>query len=85
MFDSRQTQEFDLENAITKIRPQEPDLRNMMPAQATHDHTHHHGPGQGHPPARIGPSLLRMTVVARLAFAAALIAVLWAVVIWSMS
>lgn len=50
-----------------------------------HDHHHHHAPGQGHPPATIGPSLLRMTVGARLSVAAVLIALIWAVVIWAMN
>jgi hypothetical protein len=51
----------------------------------THGHHHHHAPGQGHPPAKVGPSLLRMTVGARFSIAAALIALIWAVVVWAMS
>jgi hypothetical protein len=66
-----------------------------MPAPTTHDHGqdhshlhghhHHHAPGQRHPPATVGSSLLRMTVGARLSVAAVLIALIWAVVIWAMS
>ena len=62
-----------------------------MPSHATqnhgqdHSHRHHHAAGQGHPPATIGPSLLRMTFGARLLIAAVLIALIWAVVIWAMS
>ena len=50
-----------------------------------HGHHHHHAPGQGHPPATIGPSLLRMTVGARISIAAVLTALIWMVVIWAMS
>jgi len=66
-----------------------------MPAHATQDqeslhvhgraHAHHHATGQGHPPAAIGPSLLRMTAAERLAVAAGLIAAIWAVVVWAMN
>jgi hypothetical protein len=51
-----------------------------MPTQVPH---HHHHPGHGHPPAAISPSILRMSVLERLAASAALIAVLWGVVIWA--
>jgi len=47
-------------------------------------HHHHHHPGEGHPPASVSPSILRMSVVQRLAIAAALIMVLWGAVIWAM-
>jgi len=52
----------------------------------THVHPphHHHPPGEGHPPASIAPSILRMSVVQRLAIAAGLIALLWGAVIWAM-
>ena len=50
----------------------------------THVHPHHHHhPGQGHPPASISPSILRMSVVQRLAIVAAVIALLWATVWWA--
>jgi len=48
-----------------------------------HSHHHHH-PEQGHPPATAHPSILRMSVLQRLGFAAALIAVLWASAFWAM-
>lgn len=47
-----------------------------------HSHHHHH-PGQGHPPVTAHPSILRMSVWGRLAFAAALIALLWASAVWA--
>jgi hypothetical protein len=51
----------------------------------THIHPHHHHqPGQGHPPASISPSILRMSVLERLAVAAVLIVVLWGAVFWAM-
>jgi hypothetical protein len=46
-------------------------------------HRHHH-PGHNHPPAAMGPSLLRLSVPERLAFAAVAVAVLWAVTFWAM-
>ena len=49
------------------------------------DHHHHHAPGQGHPPASIGPSILRMAVGGRLLVAATLIGLIWVVVIWAMN
>jgi hypothetical protein len=54
-----------------------------MPTRLPHLH-HQHRAGQGHPPAVVSPSLLRMSVVQRLAIAAALIALLWAAVVWAM-
>jgi hypothetical protein len=50
----------------------------------TEHHHHHHPQGHAHPPAAIGPSILRLSVVQRLAFAAALTALVWAAVIWAM-
>jgi len=49
-----------------------------------HHHHHHHHSGEGHPPASVSPSILRMSVVERLAIAAALIALLWGAVLWAM-
>jgi len=49
-----------------------------------HPHHHHH-PGQGHPPASIAPSILRMSVVQRLGFAAAVVALIWGAVLWAMA
>jgi hypothetical protein len=54
-----------------------------MPTRVPHPH-HDHRPGQGHPPGAISPSILRMSVVERLAIAAALIALVWGAVVWAM-
>jgi len=45
---------------------------------------HHHSPGHAHPPATAHPSILRMSVLERLAFAAVLIALLWGSAFWAM-
>jgi hypothetical protein len=51
-----------------------------------HDHPHHHHhPGEGHPPASISPSILRLSAIERLAAAAVLIVLIWAAVYWAMS
>jgi hypothetical protein len=55
----------------------------LMPTDV-HPQHHHHPPGHGHPPASIAPSILRMSVLERLALALALIVMLWGVVIWAM-
>ena len=60
-----------------------PAHRPLMPTHV-HPHHHHHHPGQGHPPAAVSPSILRMSILERLAIAAALIALLWGVVVWAM-
>jgi hypothetical protein len=54
-----------------------------MPTDVPHPHHHHH-PGEGHLPAAISPSILRMSVVQRLGIAAALIVLLWGAVLWAM-
>jgi hypothetical protein len=46
---------------------------------------HHHPPGEGHPPASVAPSILRMGVVERLAAVAAVVALIWGAVLWAMS
>jgi hypothetical protein len=46
-----------------------------------HVHSHGHGPASPHPAQAAPWSILRMTVVSRLAAAAAVSAVLW-VVVW---
>ena len=56
---------------------------DVMPTRLPHPH-HQHRPGHGHPPAAVSPSILRMSVVQRLAIAAALIALLWAGVLLAM-
>ena len=48
------------------------------------DHFHRHPVGEGHPPAAISPSILRMSVLERLAVAAVLITALWGAVLWAM-
>ena len=45
---------------------------------------HHHHPGHIHPPASLHPSILRLSALQRLGFAAVLIAVLWSAVLWAM-
>ncbi len=54
-----------------------------MPTEV-HPQHHRHAPGHGHPPASIAPSILRMSVLERLAIATALIVLLWGFVIWAM-
>jgi hypothetical protein len=47
--------------------------------------THHpHHPGHVHPPASVSLSILRMSVLQRLSFAAGLIALIWAATFWAM-
>jgi hypothetical protein len=46
---------------------------------------HHHNPGDAHPEGRISPSLLRMSVIERIAIAAVAVLVLWAAVWWALS
>jgi hypothetical protein len=48
-----------------------------------HGH-HHHDPSHAHPPATARPSILRMSALERLGFAAGLIALLWASAFWAM-
>jgi len=52
-----------------------------------HEHSHHahsHGPASPHPAQPLHWSILRMTLGARLAAAAAISAVLWAIVLLAM-
>jgi hypothetical protein len=49
----------------------------------TEHHHHHHPHGHAHPPAAVAPSILRLSVVERLAFVAVLIAAIWAAVYWA--
>jgi hypothetical protein len=60
------------------------DARIMPTHVHSQHHHHHHHPGRGHPPASVSPSILRMSVVERLAIAAALIVLLWGAVLWAM-
>jgi hypothetical protein len=45
-------------------------------------HHHHHGEAR-HPPATVLPSLLRMSLVQRIAIAAALSAAVWLAAYWA--
>lgn len=45
---------------------------------------HHHPEGHVHPPAAIGPSILRLSAAERIVIATALIALVWGSVIWVM-
>jgi hypothetical protein len=47
-------------------------------------HVHHHS-GQGHPPAAVAASILRLSVWLRLTVAVLAIALLWGVVIWAVA
>jgi len=49
-----------------------------------HGHVHSHGPASPHPAQAAPWSILRMTVVSRLAAAVAVSAMLWAVVLIAM-
>ena len=49
-----------------------------------HGHAHGHGPAAPHPVQPVAWSILRMTMTARLAAAAAISAALWAVVLVAM-
>ncbi len=55
-----------------------------MPTHVHSPHPHHHRLGEGHPPVSVSPSILRMSVLERLAIAAAVIVLLWGVVLWAM-
>jgi hypothetical protein len=47
-------------------------------------HHHHHHEGHAHPPATVHASILRMSALQRLGFAAGLIALLWVAAFWAM-
>jgi hypothetical protein len=51
----------------------------------TDRHSAHHHPAEHvHPPASIHPSILRLSVVERLAASCVVIALLWTAVFWAM-
>lgn len=50
----------------------------------TEHHHHHHPHGHAHPPAAVAASILRLSVVERLAVVSVLIALIWAAVFWAM-
>jgi hypothetical protein len=49
-----------------------------------HGHHQHHHQGHAHPPATARASILRMSALERLGFAAGLIALIWAAAFWAM-
>jgi hypothetical protein len=49
----------------------------------TDHHQHHHPAGQ-HPPATVAPSILRLSVAARVGYVSLLVAAIWAAVVWTM-
>jgi hypothetical protein len=51
----------------------------------SHHHHHHHRPGEGHPPASVSMSILRLSALERLAAAGIAIAMIWGVVFWAMA
>jgi hypothetical protein len=57
---------------------------DMSDHRYDHGTHHHHHPGHVHPPASVHPSILRLSVLQRLGFAAGLIALLWAAAFWAM-
>ena len=57
---------------------------NMNHDHNHHGHHHHHHPAGVHPPASVHPSILRLSVLQRLGFAAGLIALVWAAAFWAM-
>ena len=57
---------------------------DMSDPHDPHGHHHHHHPGDAHPPASVHPSILRLSALQRLGFAAGLIALLWAAAFWAM-
>jgi hypothetical protein len=71
------------------LEPRRP-KRYIITEEATmpthiHDHHHHHHPGEGHPPASISPSILRLSAIERLAAASVVIVMIWAAVFWAMA
>ena len=50
-----------------------------------HAHHHHHHAGEGHPPAAVSASILRLSAIERLAAAGVAIGLVWAIVIWAMA
>jgi hypothetical protein len=57
---------------------------NIRMSDHGHAHHHHHHPGHVHPPAGVAPSILRLSALQRLGFAAGLIVLLWAAAFWAM-
>jgi hypothetical protein len=53
-------------------------------SMSDHHSHHHHHPGHVHPPATVHPSILRMSVLERLAVSAVVIALIWLLAFWAM-
>jgi hypothetical protein len=47
-------------------------------------HPHHHHPGHAHPPASVHPSILRLSMLQRLAAVGVMIALIWTAALWAM-
>ena len=60
------------------------DMLYYNTGMSDHHGHHHHHPGHVHPPASVHPSILRLSALQRLGFAAALIALVWAATFWAM-
>ena len=60
------------------------DMLYYNTGMSDHHGHHHHHPGHVHPPASVHPSILRMSVLQRLGFAAGLIALVWIAAFWAM-
>ncbi|MFL9826222.1 hypothetical protein [Rhodoplanes sp. SY1] len=46
---------------------------------------HHHDPGHAHPSPRLPPSLLRVSLAARLGVVAGVAVAVWGLVLWAMT
>jgi hypothetical protein len=55
----------------------------MSDHHSPHQHHHHHA-GHAHPPASVHPSILRLSVLERLAASAVVIALIWVAAFWAM-
>jgi len=64
---------------------EENDMLYYNIAMSDHHHGphHHHHPGHAHPPAAVHPSILRLSVLQRLGYAAGLIALVWTAAFWA--
>ena len=47
-------------------------------------HHHHHHPGHVHPPATVHASILRLSMLERVAAAGVVVGLIWAAVFWAM-
>jgi len=87
MQSGRYTQEFPRNmNGLGVLADSDMLYYNIDMSDHRYDHGthHHHHPGHVHPPASVHPSILRLSVLQRLGFAAGLIAPLWAAAFWAM-